>query len=92
LAFDPVVLLDALLLARRMRARSSGPLGGGEAGTIRPRSGCCQGWQRLFARAGARSKSPAPPHGLAGQEARQAPPRGAVFSWLLLFWARKREV
>jgi hypothetical protein len=30
-------------------------------------------WTRLFARAGARSKSPAPPHGLAGQDARRAP-------------------
>jgi len=40
----------------------------------------------------ARSKSPATTHALAGQDARQAPPRGALFSWLLLFWARKREV
>src|SRR6185312_4175423 len=29
-----------------------GPLGGGEAGTTRPRSGRGQGWTRLFARAG----------------------------------------
>jgi hypothetical protein len=28
----------------------------------------------------------------AGQDARRAHPRGALFSWLLLFWARKREV
>ena len=69
-----------------------GPLGDGEAGTTRPRSGRVHGWTRLFARAGARSKSPALPHALAGQEARQASSRGAFFSWLLLFWARKREV
>ncbi len=29
---------------------------------------------------------------LPGMDARQAPPRGVVFSWLLLFWTSKREV
>src|SRR6185437_7293173 len=48
----------AWLLARRMRAAFPGPLGGGEAGTIRPRSGRCQGWQRLFARAGCPLEKP----------------------------------
>ncbi len=70
----------------------SGPLGGGEARTMRPRSGRGHGWTRLFARAGARSKSPAPPHALAGQDARRAPPRGVVSSWLLLLWTSKGEV
>jgi len=69
-----------------------GPLGGGEAGTTRPRSGHRQGWRCLFAGAGAPSKSPAPPHGLAGQDARQAPPRGAVSLWLLSLWASKEKV
>jgi hypothetical protein len=46
-----------------------GPLGGGEAGTTRPRSGRGHGWTRLFARAGARSANhheagPATPHAL----------------------------
>jgi len=40
----------------------------------------------------ARPKSPDPPHGLAGQDARQAPPRGVVSSWLLLLWTSKGEV
>jgi hypothetical protein len=42
-----------------------GLLGGGEPWTRRPRSGRGHGWARLFARAGARSKSPATAHGLA---------------------------
>src|SRR6185437_3465264 len=42
----------AWLLARRMRAAFPGLLGGGEAGTIRPRSGRGHGGRRLFARAG----------------------------------------
>ena len=88
-------------LARRTAAASGahdarpvfrGPLGGGEAGTTRPRSGHRQGWRCLFAGAGAPSKSPAPPHGLAGQDARQAPPRGAVSLWLLSLWASKEKV
>ena len=40
----------------------------------------------------ARPKSPAAPHGLAGQEARQAPPRGGLLFWLLFSWPRKRKV
>ena len=40
------------LLVRRMRACFFGALGGGEVGTIRPRSGRAHGWVRLFARAG----------------------------------------
>jgi len=42
----------------------SGPLGGGEAWTIRPRSGRGQGGTRLFDRTGVRPKSPAATHGL----------------------------
>ena len=45
---------------------SSNPLCG-EGRTSRPRRGVCHGWQALFVRAGARPKSPAAPHGLAGQ-------------------------
>ena len=86
LAFAPASgAHDARLLFR-------GPLGGGEAGTARPRSGHRQGWRCLFAGAGAPSKSPAPPHGLAGQDAWQAPPRGVLSSWLLLLWTSKGEV
>src|SRR5690348_10154593 len=69
-----------------------GPLGGGEAGTIRPHSGRCHGGQRLFARAGARSKSPAPPHGLAVHGWTESANRGVVSSWLLLLWTSKGEV
>src|SRR6185312_10591704 len=50
---------DARLLFR-------GPFGDGETWTIRPRSGRAHGWARLFAWAGARSKSPATAHGLSG--------------------------
>ncbi len=86
----------ALLWPLLLRAWSAllfpGPLGDGEAGTIRPRSGHRQGWRCLFDRTGVRPKSPAPTHGLAGQDARRASPRGVVFSWLLLFWTSKREV
>ena len=74
-----------------MRAALPGPLGGGEVGTRRPRSGRAHGWARLFARAGARSKSPAPPHGLAGQDARQAP-TGVLFLFgYFLFEHAKRK-
>src|SRR5690348_5269683 len=48
----------AWLLARRMRAAFPGPLGGGEAGMIRPRSGRGHGWPRLFARAGCPLEKP----------------------------------
>jgi len=37
-------------------------------------------------------KTPESTRAPAGQDARRARPRGALFSWLLLFWARKREV
>ena len=65
----------AVASARWERAAFPGPLGGGEAGTIRPRSGRVQGWTRLFAWAEpvpdsireARSKSPATPHALSVQ-------------------------
>ena len=44
--------LCSMLLLRAAARCSSGPLGGDEAGTIRPRSGRCHGGQRLFALAG----------------------------------------
>ncbi len=40
----------------------------------------------------ARPKSPATAHGLAGQDARRASPRGALSLWLLSLWARKEKV
>src|SRR6185312_5027334 len=85
-------LFPLLLLLRAGARCSSGPLCGGEAGTIRPRSGRCHGGQRLFARTGVRSKSPATTHGLGGQDARRASHRGVVSSWLLLLWTSKGEV
>jgi len=84
--------VSALLLARRMRAAFPGPLSGGEAGTIRPRSGRCQGGQRLFARTGVRSKSPAPPHGLSVHGRTESAKRGGLLFWLLFSWPRKRKV
>ncbi len=86
-------LCSALLGFWRAGARLlfPGPLGGGEAGTKRPRSGRCHGGQHLFARAGARSKSPAPTHGLAGQDARQAPTGVAFLFGSFLFGHAKRK-
>ena len=55
-----------------------GPLCGGEVGTTDPQ-GSRQGCRLLFARTGVRSKSPAPAHGLVGQDSRQAP-SGVAFS------------
>src|SRR5574337_1409594 len=50
---SPVALRSRLGFWRaRCAPAFPGPLGGGEAGTIRPRSGRGQGWPRLFARAG----------------------------------------
>ena len=40
----------------------------------------------------ARSKSPAATHALAGQDARQASPRGGLLFGLLFSWPRKRKV
>ena len=68
-----------------------GPLGDGEAWTIRPRSGHRHGRRCLFDRTGVRPKSPATTHGLAGQDARQASPRGALSLWFLSLWARKEK-
>jgi len=84
-------LLPLLLLLRAGARCSSGPLCGGEAGTIRPRSGRGHGWTRLFDRTGVRPKSPATTHELAGQDARRAPHRGALSLWLLLFEHAKRK-
>jgi len=55
-------LHEPCALAFALRA----PLRGGEGWTIRPRRGNRQGCRFLFAGAGAPSKSPAAPHGLAG--------------------------
>jgi len=59
-------------------------------GVDRPRSGHRHGCRCLFARTGVRSKSPAPAHGLAGQESgkRQA---GWPFSWVTFSLATQRE-
>jgi hypothetical protein len=63
---------------------SSGPLCGGEGWTIRPAGGSA-GRRSLFAGAGAPSKSPAAPHGLAGLQAQTAPSGGALlFGYFLL--------
>ena len=88
--FAPSVAV-ASASARWERAASPGHLGGGEAGTSRPRSGRAHGWARLFARAGARSKSPAPPHALAGQEARRAPIGVPFLFGSFLFGQAKRK-
>src|SRR6185312_15056772 len=82
----------AVASSRLERAAFPGPLCGGEAWTTRPRSGHRQGGRCLFARAGARSKSPAAPHGLEGQDARRAPHRGGLLFGLLFSWPRKRKV
>ena len=74
-----------------MRAAFPGPLGGGESGTIRPRSGRCHGGQRLFARAGARSKSPAPTHGLSVQGWTESAAAGCSFSLATFSLSTQRE-
>ncbi len=61
-----------------------GPLCGGEGWTIRPRRGARQGCRALFVRAGARSKSPAAPHGLAGQSPPSAARGALLFGYFLL--------
>ena len=68
-----------------------GPLCGGELGTTGPQ-GHRQGCRCLFARTGVLSKSPAPAHGLAGQDARQAPSGVAfLFSLVTFSLATQRE-
>ena len=69
-----------------------GPLRGGETGSTGRAAGESMDGLAFSSGHDARSKSPAPTHGLAGHDARQAPSGGVVFSWLLLFWTSKREV
>ncbi len=60
------------------------PLCGGEGWSIRPRRGARQGCRALFVRAGARSKSPAAPHGLAGRSPASATRGALLFGSFLL--------
>ena len=60
------------------------PLCGGEGWTIRPRRGARHGCRALFVRAGARSKSPAAPHGLAGRSPDSATRGAVLFGYFLL--------
>jgi len=60
------------------------PLCGGEGWSIRPRRGARQGCRALFVRAGARSKSPAAPHGLAGRSPDSATRGAFLFGYFLL--------
>jgi len=76
---------------RRRRSAFMGPLCGGEVGSIGPQ-GDRQGCRFLFVRAGALSKSPAAPHGLAGQGRPASAKRGGLLFWLLFSWPRKRKV
>ena len=74
-----------------------GPLGGGEAGTARPRSGHRHGGRCLFAGAGAPSsyRLEAGP-GPASRTCRAGRPasanRGGLLFWLLFSWPLKRKV
>jgi len=69
-----------------------GPLGGGEAGTSRPRSGRGQGWTRLFARAGGPLEKPGTDSRTRRAGCPESANRGVVSSWLLLLWTSKGEV
>ena len=60
------------------------PLCSGEGWTIRPRRGARHGCRALFVRAGARSKSPAAPHGLAGRSPDSATRGAVLFGYFLL--------
>jgi len=60
------------------------PLCGGEGWTSRPRRGARHGCRALFVRAGARSKSPAAPHGLAGRSPDSAMRGALLFGYFLL--------
>ena len=46
----------------------------------------------FFVRTAVLSKSPTPPHGLAGQGRPESATRGGLLFWLLLSWPRKRKV
>ncbi len=73
------------LLRLPLRAGSAllfrGPLGGGEAGTKRPRSGRVQGWIRLFARARCPLEKPGPASRTRRAGCPQSANRGVVSSW-----------
>ena len=66
-----------LASARWERAAFPGPLGGGEAGTRRPRSGRVHGWTRLFDRAGCPAEKPGP----ASRTCRAGRPASASAGW-----------
>jgi len=76
-------------MCREAARASTQPLCGGEGRTIRPRRGARHGCRALFVRAGARSKSPAAPHELAGRSPDSAT-RGALsFGYFSLSKQRK---
>ena len=68
-----------------------GPLGGGEPWTRRPCSGRCHGGQRLFARAGARSKSPATAHGLSVHGCTESAAAGWPSLWVTFLLATQEK-
>jgi hypothetical protein len=69
-----------------------GPLRGGDPGSTGRAAGVAMDGNAFSRGHDARSKSPAPAHGLAAQGWAASAKRGVVFSWLLLFWTSKREV
>ncbi len=76
----------SLAMCRSTARAFTKPLCGGEGWTSRPRRGARHGCRALFVRAGARSKSPAAPHALAGPQARPAP-RGVPFSLVTFLYS-----
>src|SRR5690606_439676 len=88
----------ALATAQRLRiecgpgwpAALPGPLCGGESGSTGRVAGVDRDVDSFSHGQDARSKSPAPAHGLAGQEARQAP-SGVAFSFGYFSLGHARE-
>jgi hypothetical protein len=78
--------------AAMARCSTRGPLCGGESGTTGRAAGVDKDVDSFSHGQDARSKSPAPAHGLAGQEARQAPSGVAFLFGYLSLWPRKEKV
>jgi len=89
------LLCSALLWLLHLRAGSAllfpGPLGGGEAWTIRPRSGHRHGRRCLFDRTGVRPKSPATPHALSVHGWTESAAAGCSFSLATFSLSTQRE-